>query len=174
MSDDRRFDKLRDQRYVEERKISEINSAIRNEVDEFEKTVKLRYADRLRTIRNLIADIDKELDEIRLAKRAVQAEENRKNPLCGKRVEELKAQSFSRTQASRPTGVIGVVEVFSEGDQFPANITTGVPQGGDLVIRVLKKDGSRSLKAIKLAYRDRGYELPHYWRLIEDGKTSGQ
>jgi hypothetical protein len=170
---DEKIDKLREQRYVEERKISEINSAIRQEVDEFEKTVKQRYAARLKTIRDFIAEIDKELQEFRRAQREVQAEENRKNPLCGQQVQELKALSFSR-QPARPTGVIGVVEVFSEGDQFPANITTGVPQGGDLVIRVLKKDGTRSVKAIKLAYRDRGYELPHYWRLIEDGKTSGQ
>jgi hypothetical protein len=170
---DEKIDKLREQRYVEERKISEINAAIRQEVDEFEKKVKQRYAARLKTIRDFIADIDKELQEFRRAQREVQAEENRKNPLCGQRVQELKALSFSR-QPARPTGVIGVVEVFSEGDQFPANITTGVPQGGDLVIRVLKKDGTRSVKAVKLAYRDRGYELPHYWRLIEDGKTSGQ
>lgn len=170
---DSKIDQLREQRYVEERKISEINAAIRQEVDEFERKVKQRHAARLKTIRDFIADIDRELEEFRRAKREVQAEENRKHPLCGQRVQELKALSFSR-QPARPTGVIGVVEVFSEGDQFPANITTGVPQGGDLVIRVLKKDGTRSVKAVKLAYRDRGYELPHYWRLIEDAKASSQ
>lgn len=173
MDEDENKDQLNQQRYIEDRKIQDINSEIRREVDAFERTVKQRYADRLKAHRDVIADIDKQLEEIRRKKREVEAEENRRNPLFGKRVEELKSAAFSR-QPARPTGVIGVVEVFSDGDQFPANITTGIPQGGDLVIRVLKKDGSRSLKAVKLAYRDRGYELPHYWRLIEDGKASGQ
>jgi hypothetical protein len=173
MSDDEKVQQLQEQKYIEEEKIREINSAIRNEVAAFEQTVKLRYADRLKTIRDIIADVDRQLDDVRRARRAVEIEQNLKHPLCGKRVEELKSLSFSR-QPSRPTGVVGIIEVFREGDDFPSNITIGVPQGGDMVIRVLKKDGTKSVKAIKLAYRDRGYELPHYWRLIEADEQSAK
>jgi hypothetical protein len=44
------------------------------------------------------------------------------------------------------SGVVGVMEIFKAGDEVPANIRWNTPVAGQIVIRLLKKDGSKAAR----------------------------
>ena len=46
----------------------------------------------------------------------------------------------------KPTGIYGVIEIFRAGDLFPANQVWRTPGIGEIVVRYLKKDGTKSAK----------------------------
>ncbi len=50
----------------------------------------------------------------------------------------------------RPTGRTGIVEVWSHDSEHRDNIRWGLPETGDLIVRVLKKGGGRSRDFAKL------------------------
>lgn len=63
----------------------------------------------------------------------------------------------------------GVVEVFREGDQVALTARYALPTRGDLVVRELNKDGSRSKVAHRLEeYEDGGVSLPWHWKFVKD------
>lgn len=73
------------------------------------------------------------------------------------------------TNACRPTGRKGVVQVYRAGDPLPLNARWSVPRVGDVVIRELKKDGTPA-KAVVAVWRD-GSKMEDYW--LPEGQKPG-
>jgi hypothetical protein len=54
----------------------------------------------------------------------------------------------------------GVLEIFKDGDEYPSNQRWDRPNTGDIVVRLLTKDGKPGKKAEKLVNWKRGMWLP--------------
>lgn len=72
-------------------------------------------------------------------------------PLGTRLIEYQLVRDFTTSkQKLTPTGRLGLVEVLTEGSPLPGNRAHGLPKLGDVIIRVLKKQGGRSLNCMKL------------------------
>ena len=61
------------------------------------------------------------------------------------------------------TGKRGVIEIYKEGDAYPSNRSRwNLPKTGDIVVRMLKKDGSKGIEAENYIFTDyaKDYWLP--------------
>jgi hypothetical protein len=159
-------------KYIAEQARQEIIRQIKAEVAEFEKTVRARCSAAIQEQDAIIDNCNKQLQEIEDNKREQIAETNSKNRFVGKRVKETEILGFGKPREVA-TGVVGMVEVFRDGDALPENIRTSLPKHGDLVVRVLRKDGTKSRRVVTFPLFDKGDQLPMNWRLIaEDGQQA--
>lgn len=62
----------------------------------------------------------------------------------GARYRHFKYSGGGFSKKLQPDGTFGVLQVYRPGDPWPANLSY-TPEGGDLVIRAIKKDGSFSI-----------------------------
>jgi hypothetical protein len=172
MDNEDKKQQLRDTSYLADQELIRIRAVIKAEVDAYEAQVKARFADQVNAQKEIIQNARVELEAIESQEREKVAEINAGNPLCGQIAEEIRSRFGGR---EKPTGVLGVVEVFRSGDKFPANQVIGVPDVGDLVVRVLKKDGTRSIKCEVCRETELGvYQLPWSWRKKQVKKTTGK
>jgi hypothetical protein len=59
------------------------------------------------------------------------------------------------------TGKRGMIEVYKEGDAYPSNRSRwSLPKVGDIVVRMLKKDGSKGIEVEKYIFDDYAKD---YW-----------
>jgi len=59
------------------------------------------------------------------------------------------------------TGKRGVIEVYKEGDAYPSNRSRwSLPKVGEIVVRILKRDGSKGIEAEKYCFAEYAKE---YW-----------
>lgn len=93
----------------------------------------------------------------RLAEEAVKAEADRIReieskaslpyPVGTKLVEwKIGRNAWESSRDWSKTGVVGVMEIFKAGDEVPENIRWNKPVVGQIVIRHLKKDGSKAAR----------------------------
>jgi hypothetical protein len=53
-----------------------------------------------------------------------------------------------------------VIEIYKEGDAYPSRSRWNRPAVGEIVVRMLKKDGSKSIEAEKYCFAEYAKE---YW-----------
>ena len=59
------------------------------------------------------------------------------------------------------TGKCGVIEIYKEGDAYPSNRSRwSLPKAGEIVVRILKRDGSKGIEAEKYNFAECAKE---YW-----------
>jgi hypothetical protein len=58
------------------------------------------------------------------------------------------------------TGKRGVIEIYKQGDAYPSRSRWNRPAVGEIVVRMLKKDGSKSIEAEKYCFAEYAKE---YW-----------
>jgi hypothetical protein len=89
------------------------------------------------------------------AKAATKAKEQRalsgatsQIPLGTRMVHWERVRGLSSAWEQKPSGKKGIVEVLTTGSPLPDNKRYGLPKPGDVIIRFLKKDGSKALGCI--------------------------
>lgn len=71
------------------------------------------------------------------------------------------SRGYSHSHALKLTGKVGVIEAVTEQSEFPENMGSWRrPAIGSFVIRMVKKDGSKSLKTVSAG----GSDFRYYWR----------
>lgn len=58
------------------------------------------------------------------------------------------------------TGEVAILEIFKKDDEVPVNCRRNMPDVGAIVLRILKKDGSKGLKVKCWNDRMKGYWFP--------------
>ena len=160
-------------KWAAEREIARIRSEISAEVDRFRLQVESRFTDQLQAQKNIIKNAEDKLTALRDAENEISAERNSSHPLVGVRVEQVRSVFGGRDE--KATGVLGVVEVFRKGDALIEGKVSGIPEVGELIVRVLKRDGSKSRKVDRCREVAVGeFQLPWGWRKIKDEKASGK
>ena len=96
------------------------------------------------------------------AARAVKEEMDRRRVLAGEagvphpvgtRMAQWKRVLFG--DGWRTSGVYGVLEVFKKGDDYPLNMRYSAPNPGDIIVRILTKDGKPGRKFERMGvFRD--------------------
>lgn len=146
-----------------------ISAEKRERLDEFTRQLNAELDDRyglhLKRAQQRVADA-KEADD---KHREQTAAERSPYPL-GTTLHEWKDTSptWSRHIRWEKTGVVGVVEVFKKGDDFPLNVSQwSLPDYGEVILRPRKKDGSPSKALHRLERKSFGYKTQ--W--LPEGKT---
>jgi hypothetical protein len=79
--------------------------------------------------------------------RALESEAAMPYPVGTKLVEWKKSRNaWMGSREWDKSGVVGVIEIFKAGDEVPENIRWNKPVVGQIVIRYLKKDGSKAAR----------------------------
>lgn len=147
---------------IEVRRQEQKREAINHEIEDLIKQYKRQLEQHQFASR--IAAADQQVQEARRiaidARRQMEAfcvATNEQISIVGRTVAEWKL--FGCSSEPKATGVRGVVEVFKAGDRFIGS-RWSQPSIGSLVVRVLKKDGTKSLKCVAF----HGEQLPHRWK----------
>ncbi len=114
------------------------------------------FADELKLMKYRLRDAETELNK---------AMSQATHPWEGKKVKGVVSKRGSSPFHFRDVEVSGIVEVRREETKFAANIKYGLPDYGEAFVRLLKEDGTPSLKYVKCSW----YEtLEKKWKLVEE------
>jgi len=109
------------------------------------------------------------LQAVEAEKERIALEETVHPYLPGTRMVEWECPRWSnfKPEDRRLTSRVGILEVITSTSEHPANKTNGLANRGDLVIRVLKKDGTPS-KAYELVNRGQYRWVPEGTDLLQE------
>lgn len=140
---ERALDKARTMRDDEKRQLIH---AFRERV---EREVDLKHAEKIQALCN--ASVAASKAALAAKQSLALSGKTARVPLGTRMVEwELVRDYTTSKHKLRPSGRLGLVEVLTEGSPLPGNRAHGLPKIGDVIIRVLKKQGGKSLNCMKL------------------------
>lgn len=156
--------KLQVQRSQRDRERRKIEDAIDDQVRAFERQLNSEREPEFDAIRESIDQIDAEIQQIQTEIDAINvAAVTAKDKRIGRRAYEETLARFSREMIR--TGRVAVFEVFKPGDKTREKYCG--PSVGDVVLRILKKDGTPSVDVVRAFGPPNEDGLPRGWRFEE-------
>lgn len=132
-----------------------VTREMRNAITEEQKKIEARYAPLLADALEAKRACTAELDRINVALAA-------SNPLIGRKLHRVGTGRTYRQLQGTPEAT-GIIEAFQIGDEYLGHSR---PQAGEIVVRHLKKDGTRGMKVERMHFRDPN-KLPDGWNFID-------
>jgi len=155
--------KLEVQKSQHDRERRKIKDEINDQVWAYERQLNSQREPEFAAIRESINQIDEEMQQVQSEIDAIHVAAAAKDKRIGRRAYEEKLQRFNNKLER--TGRVAIFEVFKPGDKTREKY--GGPSVGDVVLRILKKDGTPSVDVVKSFGPPNDDGLPRDWKFEE-------